>query len=58
MKDKHLSHPSAIMRARRKIQEIEPSLRGELWAARHKEEEQVKIDLGYPASQSLGDESI
>ena len=40
LKDKHLSHPSAVMRARRKVH-------GELWHARHDEEEQVKKDLGY-----------
>ena len=48
LKDKHLSHPSAVMRARRKVQESDPKLRGELWKARHAEEEQVKKDLGYP----------
>ena len=47
LKDKHLSHPSAVMRARRKVQESNPKLRGELWNARHAEEEQVKKDLGY-----------
>lgn len=47
LKDKHLSHPSAVMRARRKVQESDPKLRGELWKARHAEEEQVKKDLGY-----------
>ena len=47
LKDKHLSHPSAVMRARRKVQESDPKLRGELWHARHDEEEQVKKDLGY-----------
>ena len=47
LKDKHLSHPSAVMRARRKVQETDPKLRGELWKARHAEEENVKADLGY-----------
>ena len=58
LKSKDLSHPSAFMRARRKMQEIEPGLRGKLWAARHKEEEQVKADLGYPQSQNTGDQSL
>ena len=47
LKQKELSHPSAVMRARRKVQESEPQLRGKLWKARHAEEENVKADLGY-----------
>ena len=46
LKDKKLSHPSGIMRARRKIQEKYPDLRGELWSLRHKDQEVVKADLG------------
>ena len=47
LKDRKLSHPSGIMRARRKLQEEVPSLRGEIWELRHKEQEVVKKDLGY-----------
>ena len=47
LKDRKLSHPSGIMRARRKVQEENPDLRGELWKIRHKEQEVVKRDLGY-----------
>ena len=52
LKDKHLSHPSGIMRARRKLQEEHPKLRGEIWKARHAEEENVKADLGYNTGRS------
>ena len=44
---KHLTHPSAIMRARRKVQEKHSDTRGKLWYKRHKEQETVKEDLGY-----------
>lgn len=54
LKDKKLSHPSAIMRARRKVQEADPKLRGELWKARHAEEEKVKEDLGYKSPSDGG----
>ena len=47
LKDRQLSHPSGIMRARRKLQEENPALRGEVWKIRHKEQEVVKRDLGY-----------
>ena len=47
LKDRKLSHPSGIMRARRKLQEENPALRGEIWKIRHKEQEVVKRDLGY-----------
>ena len=47
LKDKHLSHPSGIMRSRRKLQEEHPKLRGSVWNARHLEEENVKEALGY-----------
>ena len=47
LKDKQLSHPSGIMRARRKLQEENPTFRGEMWDLRHKEQEVVKKDLGY-----------
>jgi hypothetical protein len=58
LKSKDLTHPSAIMRARRKVQEMDPGLRGQLWAARHKEEEKVQADLGYAQSQNTGDQSL
>ena len=47
LKDRKLSHPSGIMRARRKLQEEHSNLRGEIWDLRHKEQEVVKKDLGY-----------
>ena len=47
LKDKHLSHPSGIMRSRRKLQEEHPKLRGSVWNVRHLEEENVKAALGY-----------
>ena len=47
LKDRKLSHPSGIMRARRKLQEEHPGLRGDIWKIRHKEQEVVKKDLGY-----------
>ena len=46
-KDKIISHPSAIMRARRKIQEEHSHTRGKVWAERHKQQKQVQQDLGY-----------
>ena len=46
-KDKLISHPSAIMRARRKVQEEHPDTRGKVWAERHKQQKQVQEDLGY-----------
>ena len=46
-KDKLISHPSAIMRARRKVQEEHPLTRCKVWKERHKQQEQVKQDLGY-----------
>tara|TARA_R110002020_G_scaffold258385_2_gene472190 strand:- start:5568 stop:5909 length:342 start_codon:yes stop_codon:yes gene_type:complete len=52
LKEKKLSHPSGIMRARRKLQEEYPKLRGEIWKARHAEEEQVKRELGYGSGTS------
>ena len=48
LKERRLSHPSGIMRARRKLQEEYPALRGDIWKIRHKEQETVKADLGYP----------
>ena len=47
LKDRKLSHPSGIMRARRKLQEEESQLRGDLWHKRHAEQAVVKADLGY-----------
>ena len=35
------------MRARRKLQEEFPKLRGNVWEARHAEQIEVKKDLGY-----------
>lgn len=46
-KSKKISHPSAIMRARRKVQEIDKNTRGNLWEKRHEEQKSVKKDLGY-----------
>ena len=45
--NKQISHPSAIMRARRKVQEEHPETRGSVWKERHKQQKQVKQDLGY-----------
>ena len=45
--NKEISHPSAVMRARRKIQEEDPDTRGNLWESRHKEQVNVQQDLGY-----------
>ena len=50
-KDKLISHPSAIMRARRKVQEEHPHTRGKVWEERHNQQEQVQEDLGYNVSQ-------
>ena len=47
LKDRKLSHPSGIMRARRKLQEEYPQLRGEIWKMRHAEQTNVKQQLGY-----------
>tara|TARA_Y100000593_G_C4237454_1_gene300353 strand:+ start:128 stop:469 length:342 start_codon:yes stop_codon:yes gene_type:complete len=47
LKDRRLSHPSGIMRARRKLQEDYPKLRGEIWKERHAEQSNVQADLGY-----------
>lgn len=47
LKDRELSHPSGIMRMRRKLQEDNEQLRGEMWAIRHKEQKVVQADLGY-----------
>jgi hypothetical protein len=53
LKERKLSHPSGIMRARRKLQEEYPKLRGDVWAARHSEENNVKEELGYKSGRSL-----
>ena len=53
LKDRQLSHPSGIMRARRKLQEEYPKLRGEVWKARHEEQNKVKEELGYRQKGSL-----
>ena len=45
--NKQISHPSAIMRARRKVQGEHPETRGSVWKERHKQQKQVKQDLGY-----------
>lgn len=45
--NKEISHPSAIMRARRKVQEEHPETRGVVWEERHNQQKQVKKDLGY-----------
>ena len=44
---KEISHPSAIMRARRKVQEEHKETRGIFWEERHKQQKQIKKDLGY-----------
>jgi hypothetical protein len=48
---KEISHPSAIMRARRKVQEDHPDTRGSVWEERHKQQTQVQQDLGYNVSR-------
>ena len=40
-----LTSPESITRCRRKIQQENPSLRGEKYNARHKEQEEVKQEL-------------
>jgi len=45
--NKEISHPSAVMRARRKVQEEHSETRGLVWEERHKQQQQVKQDLGY-----------
>ena len=52
LKDKHLSHPSGIMRARRKLQEEYPKLRGNIWETRHNEANKVKQELGYKIKEA------
>lgn len=46
-KNKKISHPSAIMRARRKVQEQNPKTRGKVWEQRHEKQRDVRKDLGY-----------
>ena len=46
-KNKKISHPSAIMRARRKVQEQNPETRGKVWEQRHEQQREVRKDLGY-----------
>ena len=46
-KEKVISHPSAIMRARRKVQENHPKTRGSVWEKRHKKQKDVQKQLGY-----------
>ena len=41
-KDKKISHPSAIMRARRKLQEKYPETRGDVWKQRHSKQIEVQ----------------
>ena len=48
---KEISHPSAIMRARRKVQEDHKETRGSVWEERHKQQTQVQQDLGYNVSR-------
>lgn len=40
-----LVSPESVRRCRQKLQEMHPSLRGELWYKRHKMQEQVKLEL-------------
>ena len=46
-KAKKISHPSAIMRARRKVQEHNPKTRGSVWDQRHNKQKDVQKQLGY-----------
>jgi len=46
-KDKQISHPSAIMRARRKVQEHNPKTRGSVWDKRHSNQKDIQKQLGY-----------
>ena len=46
-KDKKISHPSAIMRARRKVQEKYPETRGDVWKQRHSKQIEVQKQLRY-----------
>ena len=46
-KNRKISHPSAIMRARRKVQEQCPETRGKVWEQRHEQQRNVRKDLGY-----------
>ena len=46
-RDKEVSHPSAIMRARRKVQEEYPETRGTVWEERHNRQKDVQKQLGY-----------
>ena len=46
-KNKKISHPSAIMRARRIVQEQNPQTRGKVWEQRHEQQREVRKDLGY-----------
>lgn len=40
-----LSNPESIRRSRQKLQEIHPELRGDLWYARHKYQNEVRKEL-------------
>ncbi len=42
-----LSNPESIRRSRQKIQEEQPELRGTSYRARHREQDNVKEQLGY-----------
>jgi len=42
-----LSNPESIRRSRQKIQEEQPELRGKSYRERHKEQDNVKEQLGY-----------
>jgi hypothetical protein len=42
-----LSNPESIRRARQKIQEEQPELRGQSYRVRHREQDNVKEQLGY-----------
>jgi hypothetical protein len=52
--DKTITSPSAIGRSRRKCQELYPETRGEIYEARHKEQEVVKADLQAAGSSPEG----
>lgn len=46
----HFSNPFSVNRARRQIQEQNPSLRGSNYKAKQNHQKQIKEDLGYASS--------
>ena len=45
--DGTITSESTIRRARRKVQELYPELRGKKWHERHAQQEPIKKELGY-----------